>query len=106
MITVEVHQQSDQIVSFSVSGHANFAKSGFDIVCAAVSALVLNAINSCEKLLDVELLVQDDGKTLACQVPENDKMAEVQLLLQSMLFGLVQTEKVQRKHLRITKHDR
>lgn len=101
MIRVEVHEISDRIIEFSVSGHAHFAESGMDIVCAAVSALVLNAINSCEKLLGVNLPIQDDGDTLSCAVPETERMADVQLLLHSMLFGLEQTAEQCRKFVRI-----
>jgi uncharacterized protein YsxB (DUF464 family) len=101
MIQVEVYKQSDHIVKFSLSGHAGYAKSGRDIVCAAVSALVLNAINSSERLLGVELPSTDDGNVLVCTVPTHERTAEVQLLLRSMLFGLEQTADECPKHLRV-----
>ena len=38
----------------TVEGHAGYAETGSDIVCAAVSALTVNLINS------IELLTEDD----------------------------------------------
>lgn len=92
MVKMEVYETEGRIRKFVVSGHAKYAKSGQDIVCSAVSALVLNAINSCEKLLDAKLLVKDDGDKLFCEVPVVLLPREdVQLLLQSMVYGVEQT---------------
>lgn len=38
----------DEYIGFSLCGHAGYAKAGHDIVCAAVSALCLNTVNSIE----------------------------------------------------------
>lgn len=40
---------------FTIEGHANFAESGTDIVCAAVSILAQNFIASVEKLTNDEM---------------------------------------------------
>ena len=36
----------ESVTGFHIEGHAGFAKRGKDIVCAAVSALVMNTMNS------------------------------------------------------------
>ena len=47
MIWVTVVRTKDnQIRSFQVSGHAEYAESGQDIVCSAVSALTITTINA------------------------------------------------------------
>ncbi len=43
---------------FVLSGHAGYAKHGKDIVCAAVSMLAINTVNSIETLTDDEFDVQ------------------------------------------------
>ena len=50
MIQVTVHKKNQRIVSFEMTGHANFSEHGSDIVCAGVSALAITTVNSIEKL--------------------------------------------------------
>ena len=50
MITVKIFKRSDDFEGFQVSGHAGYADSGYDIICAAVSVLTLNTANSIETL--------------------------------------------------------
>lgn len=82
-----------RIGRFSVKGHANADEYGQDIVCAAVSMLVTNAINSSEKFLGVCLATDDQVEPgdVACTVPasgtDDDKL---QLLLEAMVFGIQQ----------------
>lgn len=70
------------------------ADPGYDIVCAAVSILVTNAINSSEQLLGVVVATDDEiaSGDVVCEVPaldgvENEKL---QLLMESMSFGIRQ----------------
>ena len=42
MITVTVSKKNNSYVSFTSKGHAGYAEEGYDIICAAVSALVIN----------------------------------------------------------------
>ena len=47
MIEVTVYQNTDgKKIGFSSVGHAGYDEYGHDIVCAGVSALVINCINS------------------------------------------------------------
>lgn len=101
MITVNVAESRGQITGFRVTGHAGSGKAGTDIVCAAVSVLVLNAVNSCEQLLGITLPVEDDGETMVCHIPAADRTAEVQLLLRSMVFGIEQTAREHGRHVRL-----
>ena len=47
---------------FDITGHAGFAKAGEDIVCAAVSMLAINTINTLEKLLKQKFELVEDQK--------------------------------------------
>ena len=70
-------------------GHAGYADSGEDIVCAAVSALVINTNNSLEKLAGITPAVsvnEEEGlMDLRWCADENERM---QLLMDSLLLGL------------------
>ena len=45
-IEQEVKVNLESVTGFRIEGHAGYAKHGKDIVCAAVSALVMNTMNS------------------------------------------------------------
>ena len=42
MIQVQFKKEQGQYKSFQIEGHAEYAEEGEDIICAAVSALVIN----------------------------------------------------------------
>lgn len=89
MIRFDILQRADAVVGFRVRGHSGFAASGADIVCSAVSVLVYNAINSCERFAGISLSVQDDGDSLRCQLPKQPSEA-VRLLMNSLFYGVEQ----------------
>ena len=55
-ITVYKNKTGD-ITGFRCEDHAGFARAGRDIVCAAISALVFNTINSIEQLTEDDFSV-------------------------------------------------
>ncbi|WDL96999.1 ribosomal-processing cysteine protease Prp [Alicyclobacillus sp. ALC3] len=100
MIRARVERVAGVVTAFRVSGHGGYGEAGEDVVCAAVSALVLNAVNSCEQLLGVALPAEDDGDVLSCSVPDAVRDdSGIQLLLESMWFGLQQTAEQYPHHI-------
>ena len=94
MIEVRVNRDpSHRIESFTMSGHADAGPYGYDLVCAAASALSFGAMNAVEALCGVTLATElgEEGGFLRCVVP-NDLSKEtdekVQLLLEGMLVSL------------------
>ena len=64
MICVQVlTAPSGDIVGFSIEGHADYAESGSDIVCAAVSSAAFLIANTVTEVmhLSAQILVEDDG---------------------------------------------
>ena len=89
----------------TIKGHAEYAEAGHDIVCAAVSVLVINTLNSMEKLCGTDFPVfeqkEDDGY-IHCIFKENMTSGET-LLLSAMENGLLDIEKQYRKkYFRLT----
>ena len=70
-------------------GHAGYGNSGEDIVCAAISALVINTNNSLEQLAGIDpaaVINEEEGLLdLRWLADENEKM---QLLMDSLVLGL------------------
>ncbi|TBL81622.1 ribosomal-processing cysteine protease Prp [Paenibacillus thalictri] len=93
MIRVNIKRRPDnrRIERFRVEGHAEYDKSGKDIVCAGVSAVTVGTVNAVEALLGVELVHRMKNGLLQVDVPAKlDPRIEeqVQLLLESMVVML------------------
>lgn len=106
MITVQVKRRSDETIEkVTISGHAESADYGRDLVCAAVSAISLGGINAIELLLNIELpAVQGEGGFLDVEVPEGyepELVAKMQLLLEGMIASLYSVAVSHDKYVRI-----
>lgn len=106
MITVELIRDNNQaIAGFQVSGHAQAAPHGQDIVCAGVSSLVQSAIMGIERHLGRDIDLRQDGGGLRMKLngqPDNLTGA----ILETMLLGLTEIAKLYPKRVRITEHRR
>ena len=89
---------------FTFKGHAGYAESGSDIVCAAVSVLVINTLNSIETFTkDVPEVHMDEKKGLIDCRFSNEICKETVLLLDSMILGLQSVEEEYgKKYIRLT----
>lgn len=94
MITVTIYKSQEDYAGFECFGHAGFANSGKDIVCAAVSVLVINTINSIDTFTDQIFTVDSHEKSgLIKVIFDNGIVMETKLLLDSMVLGLKEIEK-------------
>jgi len=89
-----------------MSGHADFARRGKDLVCAGASAVSFGAVNAIIKLTGVEPAINlgSNGGFLKCDFPDNlpeDIQRKVQLLLEGMVVSLETIEKDYGKHIKI-----
>lgn len=95
MITITIKKaKTGDYIGFHTYGHAGYDKIGKDIICAAVSILTINTVNS------IEILVGEQ-----CKIDTNEKEGilifsfynlpkqESKLLLDSMVLGLEQIRK-------------
>ncbi len=95
----------NEITGFDFIGHAGFADNGNDIVCAAVSALVFNTVNSIDQLTALEYDVKQDEKKGHFYFrlkgkPDHD----TDLLLNSLRLGVGEIQKEYgKKYIRIEK---
>jgi uncharacterized protein YsxB (DUF464 family) len=87
MISIEIHKSEDRYSGFLADGHAEYAEEGSDIICAAVSVLTVNAINSIERFTDDAIAVRV-GDGLVELILEGEVSEKTTLLLDSMILGL------------------
>lgn len=104
-VTIDYAPQ-ERIVSFTLSGHSDFAKKGSDIVCAGVSAVSFGTVNAIMSLTDVNPEIEQGGEGgyLRCVIPEElseDTQEKVQLLLNGMLISLQTIERDYGKYIKI-----
>ena len=70
-------------------GHAGFADAGSDVVCSAISMLVINTINSLDELTNapMEVSSNEENGFIDCLFTESLNEGSI-LLLDSMILGL------------------
>jgi hypothetical protein len=86
--------EQGRIRAFELSGHAGYADSGQDIVCAGVSALSIAASNGLEHFLSVAPKVQEEDGYLTCQLVGilEQELEKAQWILQTMKLGIEQIQ--------------
>ena len=91
MIRVTVKKKNNSYASFHSRGHAGYADSGKDIICAAVSALIITAVNSIEAFTEDRMeLEEGDGDVFFRFIgPVSEKSI---LLMDSLVLGLTQIQ--------------
>lgn len=73
-------------------GHADYARPGKpDILCASISILVINTVNSLEELAGEALRISTNEETgfIRCEM-ESDLQEKSVFLMDAMVFGLQQ----------------
>ena len=81
--------QNDEYLAFSCLGHAGFADSGEDIVCAGISVLVINTINAIDEFTSEEVAVNQDEETGLISLRFSKPAGhDAELLMKSMVLGL------------------
>ena len=90
MTQITIYRNENRVVQrFTCNGHAEYDDSGYDIVCASISILVINTINA------IEVFTAD---AFVCESNENtgdidfwfteDIGNDAQLLIETMILGL------------------
>ena len=75
MIRAEFYESDGLMSGFTFSGHADYAESGSDVVCAAVSSAVQLTANLLEDF-DFSPDVNVGNNIIKCCVPKGDKNSD------------------------------
>lgn len=100
-----VRNSTGDITGFSVTGHANTAPHGEDIVCAGISALTQTAILGLQNHLGrtCKLDIASGKLNLElCDAPDGLTDA----ILETMVLGLMEIAKINSQSVRMVEHRR
>ncbi len=98
MTTIEIVYNGDSIVQIKANGHTDYAPSGKDIVCAGISTLLQTAVLAVKKMYDIDILSKVSDGNIELNIPKNK---EVQIIINSMIYGLRDIESGYPKNLQI-----
>ncbi len=96
MIKVLIKKKSDLYESINISGHANFDNFGKDIVCAAVSSIVITSVNAIIRL-DSDSINYDESNGIYISILKHNKITDT--LIYNMVNLLKELEKQYKKNI-------
>ena len=90
MTRITIYRNENRKVQrFTCVGHAGYDDPGYDIVCASISVLVINTINSIETFTSVGYTCEADEETGDIDFQFTDEISpDASLLIESMILGL------------------
>ena len=89
---------------FTCEGHAGYATYGKDIVCASISVLVINTINSLEEITgeEMDVFADDNRGSIRCFFVNSPLKETSGVLMDSLVLGLTRIEQQYgKKHCRL-----
>ena len=88
MIRAIFYSKNDEYFGFKISGHAEYGRRGKDVICAGVSALVINTVNSIEEFTEDSVVTEECETGLVRFKIIGKVSSESKLLLRSLRLGL------------------
>ncbi len=100
MVSIVIERCGKSYHRVFCQGHAGYARSGEDIVCASVSILVINTLNAIDRFTDTKYSLQsDDERGYIEAVFEQGVDSQSKLLLDAMVMGLEEVSSQYRRHV-------
>ena len=96
MTQITFHKTSaGEYRGFTCDGHAGFADYGEDIVCAAISILIINTINSLDQITGEQMQMEtdEDAGMIRGRFVNQPLKETSRALMDSLVLGLTQVEK-------------
>ena len=102
MTEVFVKKEKEHVVSVISKGHAGFARRGKDIVCSAISVLMINTANSIKCFTEDAIEVESDKEKgeISILLPK-EYSEKTDVLLKALLLGLSGIEEEYPKYFRL-----
>jgi len=105
MIKVSIYRKNNQIASFEISGHANSGPYGYDLVCAAVSAVSFGAVNAVLQICKIDLKIEQlESGYLFIELPKqipSETEKQAQLIFEAMYVSLQTIEREYKQFIQI-----
>lgn len=103
MIRVVVRVDGPNVMDVTVSGHANAADKGEDLICAGVSAITVGTLNALDEL--VQGSITDSMKEGWIHVSVTSINPTQQAILNTMLIQLKSIQQAHPKYITIKKQE-
>ena len=97
---IKVNIKNNHIV---ITGHANFADYGKDIVCASASSIVITSINACLRIDNSSLLYKEELDKLTIDIKSDSEI--IKSIIENMIFLLEELAKTYKKNIKIVKEE-
>ena len=88
MIKAIFYSRDNKVFGFKIKGHAEYGRCGKDVVCAGVSALVINTVNSIESFTEDCAVTEECQDGLVRFKIVGNVSPQSKLLLKSLRLGL------------------
>jgi len=101
MINVNYSTKNNKIICLSSKGHANYSNYGKDIVCSAVSAILVGGVNALIKTENYGINIESgffEIKSIS-----NETLIHDDVVLETILIQLLSVEKKYGKYIKIEK---
>ena len=99
MITVNVKKKDDVVNYIKISGHAEYAEEGFDIVCASVSSIAITTVNALISIDEDCIDYTNDDGFLKIIIKKHNEV--IDKLIDNMINLLSELEKDYKKNIEI-----
>lgn len=97
---IKVNIKNNQII---VTGHADYADYGKDIVCASASSIVITSVNACLRLDSQSLEYKEEQDKLTIDIKSNDE--NIKSIIENMISMLEELAKTYKKNIKIVKEE-
>lgn len=105
MIKININRNKENdIVYFSVKGHADFDEFGKDIVCASISILSQTAVLALYEVANIDVTYEMDEGWLLCQIPDNIDVRQrekANIIIDTMLIGIKGTIEMYPEYIKL-----
>ncbi len=101
MIQIHIKETEKEVKEITISGHAGYSHVGNDIVCAAVSSIVITSINAILRLDQDAIQYEEDEGFISINVLKHDKVTVT--LITNLIELLIELQNDYKTYIKINK---
>ena len=102
MTDIKFFKNNGVFVGFECTGHSGYAKSGKDIVCAAISSLTQSVVLGLQDVCNAKIEVSDNDGYLKVELPKSlskTKLDKAQVIFETLYIGIEDLKKGYSKYI-------
>ena len=86
MIKISYKEEDNHINYVKITGHANYADEGFDIVCASVSSIAITTINAIIRIDEESIIYRDEDGLLEIGIVKKNDIVDILVINMISMF--------------------